>query len=248
MVAAGECLQRHQPRVVGLEQRGLRVFGDRAGTGRAPDAFPSERRPVEPVVEEDRAARLAAVVDRQERGDAPVRCGQLRAFAGKRAARLAAAAEVDGQEARDRDRNGRQRPRERRRAGARMPRSAGPASTGRAAAARSASSGRSAAPSSRASPPAGAPRARRRRQPTSKRDQQDKPGVLDRGGTALHRRGAIRPRLGACGRGSRALRAGSGKTLARLAHEGDRLGEDDADRVADLHRLLVARPLQVRGG
>src|SRR5687767_5085058 len=35
------------------------------------------------------------------------------------------------------------------------------------------------------------------------------------------------------------------ESLARLAHEGYRLREDDADRIADLHRLLVARAFEV---
>jgi hypothetical protein len=39
--------------------------------------------------------------------------------------------------------------------------------------------------------------------------------------------------------------AGSGKALARFAHEGDGLGEDDPDRVANLHRLFVAGPREV---
>jgi hypothetical protein len=38
------------------------------------------------------------------------------------------------------------------------------------------------------------------------------------------------------------------QAFARLAHEGDRLGEEDADRVADLHRLLVGGPVQFEAG
>ncbi len=34
----------------------------------------------------------------------------------------------------------------------------------------------------------------------------------------------------------------------RLAHQGYGLGEDDPDRVADLHRLLVRGPLEVDPG
>jgi len=38
------------------------------------------------------------------------------------------------------------------------------------------------------------------------------------------------------------------EALARFAHERDRLGEDDPDRVADLHGLLVRSALEVEAG
>ena len=49
-------------------------------------------------------------------------------------------------------------------------------------------------------------------------------------------------------RGWRTECAWLGETLARFAHKGDRFGKDDPNRVADLHGLLVARPLEVEPG
>ncbi len=207
----------------------------------AADALPAERGAVEPVVDRDGAVASARVVDGDEGGDAAVRRGELRPLARRGAARLAAAAEVDRQEAKRSGAlgHGSERSHE---AGERPAVGLGqrvlPA---RARAMRRAADllRDGARELTRLGLAAAAEHGARHRG-AEQRDEKDQPGLLDRRGASC---------LDACRDARRAGRAGGalkcaelGETLARFAHEGDCFREDDPDRVADLHRLLVQVP------
>ena len=224
VVAPGERLQRHQPGWLVSKSRVIACAATCAASA-VDGLLPAERRAIEPVVQDHGVVLAPAVVDCEERGDPAVGRGQLRALARQRAARATTVAEIHGQEAPTATGSG-PAPGRRRRA---TPVASVSGSRQQGTGAR-VISGEQAFTRLRARHAAAGRRHPRRPAPRSAA-----PAVLDSGESSTGRHPttvgeSIRAR---CARSA----PGQEKALARLAHESHSLGEDDADRVADLRGL-----------